>query len=514
MAEIPKVFISYSHDSPEHKQWVAALAAQLRRNGIDAILDQWELRPGDDVTLFMEHGIKDSNRVLVVCTDTYVNKANAGEGGVGYERMIVTAQLVQDLGTNKFIPIIRQASGKEKLPTCLGTRFYIDFINDSQFDEEFTKLLHELHEVPITEKPPLGKSPFAKLPSGQEAPPYEGLHTQLPEIPEQIESASDAYTAASNLARADDVLGWRQLIKRIRPNVFNSLVQWRENELNEQELNSKERLSHVVDKAVEITSPLMAMALVGIESGREQFKDQKSVLNNLLNVSGWNSVGHTAWVQIPSALGYVYQSLHGGISLSTDQIDLALNLARVKIPDKDDRKRLIDVWEVPDIIGWINSIGPDCTESWAYLANAFERWGWLSLIFEDAVEYRSSLVAYYMILNIHELATKIASGQEETLDKSYDTSSPYEFIIPITFMTESQDVFQRAQSLLLRNPDELSELWTKLNVTHDQMQNSWKRWVYLFKNWLINVYRNSAVSVNRQIYNQNILEHEVYFEML
>lgn len=514
MAKNPKVFIAYSHDSPAHKRWVAELAAQLRHNGIDAILDQWDLGPGDDVTLFMEQGINDSDRVLVVCTDTYVNKANAGEGGVGYERMIVTVQLVQNLGTNKFIPIIRQASGQEKLPTCLGTRFYIDFINDSQYDEKLTELLHELHEVPILVKPPLGKSPFAKLPSGQEAPPIEQINAQLPMVPEQIESVSEAYTTAGNLARADDVLGWRQLVKHIRPKVFKSLVQWRENELDEQEPKRKEQLPHVVDKAVEIVSPLMAIALVGIESGREQFNDQKYLLNNLLNVAGWNPAGHTALVKVPSALGYVYHSLHGAISLSTDQIDIALNLAQVKIHDKDDRTQLTHVWKIHEIMGWVDSIGIDCTESWVYLANAFERWEWLSLIFEDPVEYQSSLVAYYMILNIQELAALIASDQQEKLNRNYDTSFPFEFNIPVTFMTENQDVYQRAQSLLLRNPDELSELWTKLNVTHEQMQSSWSFWVRLYKTWLINVYRNSSVSVNRQIYNQNIFDHEAFFEML
>ena len=104
MAEHPKVFISYSHDSPEHKQWVSELSTKLRHKGVDAILDQWDLRLGDDPTLFMEIGVRDSDRVLVICTDSYVGKANAGEGGVGYERMIVTAQLVQNLGTNKFNP--------------------------------------------------------------------------------------------------------------------------------------------------------------------------------------------------------------------------------------------------------------------------------------------------------------------------------------------------------------------------------------------------------------------------
>ena len=162
MTEYPKVFISYSHDSPAHKQWVSELGTKLRHKGIDVILDQWDLSLGDDMTRFMEAGVKSSDRVLVICTDSYVRKANAGEGGVGYERLIVTAQLVQNLGTNKFIPIIRQASGKEKVPTFLGTRVHINFTDDTQFDEKFTDLLHELHRVPKVQKPPLGKNPFSK----------------------------------------------------------------------------------------------------------------------------------------------------------------------------------------------------------------------------------------------------------------------------------------------------------------------------------------------------------------
>ena len=340
MAKQPKVFISYSHDSPVHKQWVSELGAKLRRNGVDAILDQWDLGPGDDLTLFMERGIRDSDRVLVICTDSYVRKADAGEGGVGYERMIVTAQLVQDLGTDKFIPIIRQASGEEKTPTCLGTRIYIDFTDESQFDEKFDKLLHELHQVPVVEKPPLGKSPFAQLPSGQEAPPSTGLDTQLPEIPEQVESASDAYSVAVKIARAGDVLGWRQLIKRIQPSVFKSLVQWRQTELDGEQPEDKAQFQ-VVDKAVDIISPLISVALAGVESGREQFRDQKSIIYDLLNIAGWNRYsGHQLWRRIPHALEYVYHSLHGSLSLITNQLNLALSLARVKIPIVDGTEAL------------------------------------------------------------------------------------------------------------------------------------------------------------------------------
>ena len=66
----------------------------------------------------------------------------------------------------------------------------------------------------------------------------------------------------------------------------------------------------------------MVVALVGVESGREEFRDQKSLLNDLLNIAGWNSSGYTTWANIPEALGYVYHSLHGGLSMSTNQLNL------------------------------------------------------------------------------------------------------------------------------------------------------------------------------------------------
>ena len=153
MAETPKVFISYSHDSPGHKQWVSELAVRLRRNGVDAILDQWNRNPVDDVTQFMEHGIKNSDTVLVICTDSYVRKANTGEVGIGDESMFVTSRHVEDLGTNKFIPIIRQTLWEDKTPVFLKERLFVDFTDDDQFEEQFEELLHERLLVPPLQRP-------------------------------------------------------------------------------------------------------------------------------------------------------------------------------------------------------------------------------------------------------------------------------------------------------------------------------------------------------------------------
>ena len=175
MTYIPKVFISYSHDNPDHKKWVAELAIKLAENGIDTILDQWDLSPGDDLAAFMERGVTEVDRVLVICSSNYVSKANAGVGGVGYEKMIVNSELVNNLGTNKFIPIIRENADEQKIPKFFGARLYIDFIDDASFDNTFEELLRELHSEPVLKKPAIGKNPFSKSPLGAETKPVEKM---------------------------------------------------------------------------------------------------------------------------------------------------------------------------------------------------------------------------------------------------------------------------------------------------------------------------------------------------
>ena len=349
------------------------------------------------------------------------------------------------------------------------------FRDESQFETEFNKLLHELHQVPIVEKPTLGKSPFAQFPSRQEKSPSEGLDTQLPEIPEQVESASDTYSAAIKLARAGDVLGWRQLVKGIKPGVFNSLVQWQQNELEGRRPESKAQLIQAVDKAVEIISPLVCVALVGVESEKEQFRDQKSILDDLLNIARWNRDGYTAWwINIPYALGYVYHSLHGSLSLVTNQLELALSLAQVKISNlstTEDRH----AWETGDLIGWSGLLRDN---GWKYLSEAYKKWEWLDLIFGEGLEYQISLVAYYMALNIHELASRIASGQEDKLEASLSPISPFHFTVPPAFLSEDYSITQSATTLL-HNQEELAKLWTCLNVTREQMESSWEIWMGL-----------------------------------
>lgn len=156
---VPKIFISYSHDTLEHKKWVLELATRLRNNGIDAIIDQFELKPGDDLPHFMETHLAEANNIIMVCTERYVEKANSGEGGVGYEKMIITSNLLKKIDENKVIPIIRQ-NGEANLPTFLKSKLYINFSKNDDFESNYDDLVRAIHKSPLFEKPPIGNNPF------------------------------------------------------------------------------------------------------------------------------------------------------------------------------------------------------------------------------------------------------------------------------------------------------------------------------------------------------------------
>src|SRR4051795_3830890 len=91
---MPKVFISYSWDDDAHKTWVRDLAARLRQDGIETLLDQWHLVPGDQLPVFMETAVRESDFTLIICTSRYKDHSNSRMGGVGYEGGIITGEIL------------------------------------------------------------------------------------------------------------------------------------------------------------------------------------------------------------------------------------------------------------------------------------------------------------------------------------------------------------------------------------------------------------------------------------
>jgi hypothetical protein len=156
----PAVFISYSHDNDDHKTWVLQLASRLRSNGVNVLLDRWSLKLGSDVASFMERGLSKASRVLCVCSEKYVQKANEGIGGAGYEKQIMTGEIMNNLNSDWVIPVIKSNNSKKKVPTFLSGRLYISFEDVKLYEQKYEELLRELLDEPVLPIPPIGPNPF------------------------------------------------------------------------------------------------------------------------------------------------------------------------------------------------------------------------------------------------------------------------------------------------------------------------------------------------------------------
>ena len=71
-----KTFISYSHDSLEHKNNVLKLSNKLREYGINASLDQYEDNPAEGWPRWMAKEIRESQNILLICSEMYYKKTN------------------------------------------------------------------------------------------------------------------------------------------------------------------------------------------------------------------------------------------------------------------------------------------------------------------------------------------------------------------------------------------------------------------------------------------------------
>lgn len=172
----PRVFISYSWDSEDHKNWVRKFATKLREARVDVILDYWNLKLGMDAARFMTESVSTSDFVLVICTPEYVERSYRTTGGVRFENVIIAGEFMDDMDTEKFIPVLRQGGWDAKsVPLWIKTRQGADLTANPYDETQFMMLVATLHgEHPAP--PPLGNRPdFAnedlKPASRQVSPP-------------------------------------------------------------------------------------------------------------------------------------------------------------------------------------------------------------------------------------------------------------------------------------------------------------------------------------------------------
>ncbi len=110
----PKAFISYSWTDESHKTFVRELAERLVGDGVDVVMDLFDLREGHDKYAFMERMVTDPEitHVLAFCDKTYAEKADARKAGVGTESQILSKEVYDKVQQSKVIPASGRLSSK------------------------------------------------------------------------------------------------------------------------------------------------------------------------------------------------------------------------------------------------------------------------------------------------------------------------------------------------------------------------------------------------------------------
>jgi hypothetical protein len=131
MSERTKVFISYSHDSPEHVKRVLDLADALRDGGLDVMLDQYvHPAPDEGWPRWMDTQVDTANFIVMVCTETYrrrvMGREEPGKGfGVRWEGNLVYNRIYNDQPSgSRFIPVLLDGSEPAQIPNPVQGHSY------------------------------------------------------------------------------------------------------------------------------------------------------------------------------------------------------------------------------------------------------------------------------------------------------------------------------------------------------------------------------------------------------
>ena len=169
----PRVFISYSHDSLEHRNRAFRLCEELRRSLIDASIDQYEEEaPPQDWPTWMFQQLDGADYVIMICTEPYKRRAHdqeePGKGlGARFETSIITNAIYRTArlaATSPYIPVIFDKKDRDNVPYFVAgsTNYLLDAETWEGLDPVVRRIKGERRVVRL----PLGghPEPEAKVP--------------------------------------------------------------------------------------------------------------------------------------------------------------------------------------------------------------------------------------------------------------------------------------------------------------------------------------------------------------
>jgi hypothetical protein len=157
--DVPKVFVSYAHDSGEHGAQVLGLATFLRRSGIEAVLDLWSAHARQDWYAWAIREMTDADFVLVVASERY-RVTGDGSGpprenrGVQSEAALLRELVYADRATwlPKVLPVLLPGHTADEIPLFLqphtATRFTVTSFDTTGAEELLRTILHQPGYLP------------------------------------------------------------------------------------------------------------------------------------------------------------------------------------------------------------------------------------------------------------------------------------------------------------------------------------------------------------------------------
>ena len=161
----PRVFISYAWEDDSFRHWVLRLAETLKRDKVDARLDQWDHVPTRPFPSFMNSEVRNADFVLVVGSPEYRRKVHLNEdgfstSGVSWESDLVTNQVFQG-HRDKVLAAIGRGSRIESLPDYLTTLRVFD-LSDPERRDDYDELLSFLKRDKATADPQPAEQGFVR----------------------------------------------------------------------------------------------------------------------------------------------------------------------------------------------------------------------------------------------------------------------------------------------------------------------------------------------------------------